>query len=174
MNADELKNLISKIKKDKKTMFIIGIALVGMLLILLSGTGQESGTDPKIKYEEQGKITENELALEVESFLENIKGAGKTKVILTFETYEETVYAYDKDEKHTSDGTKDYSDEYVIIDSGDAEAGLKLKILSPKIRGVAVICEGGDNPIIKEQITSALSALFDISSNNISVAVMAD
>ena len=173
MNTDEFKNLILKLKSDKKTVFIIIIAVVGMLLVLLSGMGQESTQEDK-DATGQYIVSEKELASEVEKFIENIKGAGKSKVILSFETYEETVYAYDKDEKTDFDGTYDFASEYVIIDSGNTESGLKLKIISPKIRGVAVRCKGGDNPVIKEQIVSALSALFDISSNKISVAVMAD
>lgn len=172
MNKDEFKQLISKLKNDKKAIIIIAVALSGMLLIMLSETGDKD-TD---KYTENTQITvsERELADEVESFIENINGAGKTRVILTFEALEETVYAVDRDEDLAADGRYNVKDKYVIVDSGNKEEGLKLKVVSPKVRGVAVVCEGGDNPLIKGQIISAVSALFDISSNRISVAVMAD
>lgn len=173
MNIDELKNLFLKIKNDKKTLLIILLALTGMLLVLLSGNEQGSIKE-KADASEITVRSERELADDVSEFIENIKGAGKSKVILTFETYEESIYAYDEDKRTEADGSTDYANKYVIMDSGNEEGGLKLKIISPRIRGVAVLCKGGDNPVIKEQIVSAIAALFDISTNKISVSAMAD
>lgn len=172
MNTDELKQIFANIKNDKKIIVIIAIGILGMLMIMFSETG-EGENKPDHENESQLIMSEKELANEVEAFIENIKGAGETKVILTFESFEETVYALDEDEKISLSGESDYSSEHVIIDTGDSEDGLKLKVLSPKIRGVAVTCKGGDNPIVKERIITAISALFDISTNKISVAEMA-
>lgn len=36
------------------------------------------------------------------------------------------------------------------------------KELSPKIEGVVVIADGGENAVVKENISSAVQALFDI------------
>lgn len=172
MNTEELKQIFIRLKNDKKSLIIIFIGIVGMLLIMFSGdddnkAGQNNNSDSHII------LSETQLADEVERFIENITGAGKTRVILTFESYEETVYAKDKDEKYSNNSETDINSEYVIIDNGDSEAGLKIKVISPKIRGVAVICQGGNEPTVKAQIISALSALFDISTNKISVAQMA-
>ena len=172
MNTEGFKQVFIRLKNDRKSSIIIFIGLVGMLMIMFSGADNDKKAESNIS-DSQIILSESKLADEVENFIENIEGAGKTKVILTFETYEETVYAEDKDENFSSGGDKDINSEYVIIDNGDTEDGLKLKVISPKIRGVAVICQGGNNPIVKSQIISALSALFDISTNKISVAVMA-
>lgn len=174
MNTEQLNRLIINIKSDKKIVFTIAVGLVGILLIMLSGSGNANDNAEKALTGEHMILSERELAGDVEDFIENIKGAGKTKVILSFEAFEETVYAVDKDENISSDGEADFSGQYVIVDNGSKEDGLKLKILSPKIRGVAVTCKGGSSPVIKEQIISAVSALFDISTNRISVAEMAD
>lgn len=93
--------------------------------------------------------------------------------MITYESYEETVYAYDKNENTDAQGEREFRSEYIVLDSGDKEDGMKVKVLLPEVRGVAVVCQGGGNPIIKEQIITAISALFNISSNKISVAVMA-
>ena len=172
MNKNELKQLITNFKNYKKAIILIAVALTGMLLIMLSETGNKEAE--KCTDNIHAAVSESELSKEVETFIENIKGAGKTRVMLTFEALEETVYAVDRDEDSASDGRHNIKDKYVIIDGGSKEEGLKLKVVSPKVRGVAVVCEGGDNPLIKGQIISAVSALFDISSNKISVAVMAD
>jgi stage III sporulation protein AG len=173
MNTEELKNLISKLKADKKLFFVLILGFTGMLLVMLSGGDKKEIRGSPVENEHY-VISETELAVQVEKFISNIKNAGKSKVILTFESYEETVYAVNSDEKADASGNIDRNSEYVIIDSGNAESGLEVKLISPKIRGVSVLCEGGENPVVKEQIVTAISVLFDISSNKVSVAEMAD
>ena len=174
MNTEEIKKIILKIKSDKKAMFIIFIGLLGMILIMLSGGSDSENKTESDNINQQIILSERELAYNVEKFIENIDGAGKSKVILTFESFEETVYAIDKNESFNQNGNSDVENKYVIIDNDKGEGGLQLKILSPKIRGVAVLCKGGDNPVVKKQIITAISALFDISTNKISVATMAN
>ncbi len=173
MNTEEFKKLLLRLKSDKKLVTVFILGFTGMLLVMLSGTGQESKEEICAE-NEHVIVSEKDLAYEVEKFVNNIKGAGKSKVILTFEAYEETVYALNNDVDVDADGSYNQNRDYVILDSGNTETGLKLKIISPRIRGVAILCKGGDDPIVKEQITTAISALFDISSNKISIAVMAD
>ena len=172
MNTDEFKKLLLKLKSDKKFLIIFILGISGMLLVMLSGTQQETEHQASAKAE-HSVINEKDLAYDVEKFVSSIKDAGKSKVILTFESYEETVYALNNDEEKDEDGSYNQNNEYVIVDNDNTETGLKLKIISPKVRGVAILCEGGDNPIVKEQITTAISVLFDISSNKVSVATMA-
>ncbi len=173
MNTESIRDILTKLKSDKKTMTVLIIAVAGMLLIMLSETGEKDNKDKATDNSSQYIMSENELCEELETLIENINGAGKTKVMITFEASAETVYAADVQEKTTKDGEKDTNREYIIIDSSGGETGMKLKIISPQVKGVAVVCRGAKNPVIKEQIISAVSALFDISSNKISVAEMA-
>ncbi|MBO5937643.1 MAG: hypothetical protein J6Q79_08570 [Clostridia bacterium] len=173
MDTSELKKLFEKLRSDKKAIFIISAGIIGMLLILLSDTGTSDKTASTETNANKSYISQQELAGEVEKLIESIDGAGRCKVMITYNSFDETVYAYDKDENISAQGETDYSGKYVIIDSGDKEDGLRLKTILPEIKGVAVVCQGGSNPVIKEQIVASLSALFDISSNKISVAVMA-
>ena len=174
MKTEELERLFEKFRSDKKSILIVAMGLLGMLLVLFSDSDDRTDS---VCTEQETAIniySETELALSVEKFISTIDGAGKTKVMITYECYEETVYIYDKDEKIQSDGRNDISNEYIIIDAGDKEDGLKAKILAPEIRGVAVVCQGGNNPKTKEMIITSISALLDISSNKISVAPMAN
>ena len=43
------------------------------------------------------------------------------------------------------------------------------KIIEPKIRGVAVACSGGDDPVVVEKITKMLSTILSVSTSSISV-----
>ncbi len=173
MSSDNIRDVILKLSKDKKTALMLILGIAGIILVLLSGSGENKESNIS-KYEDGVTVmSEDELSERLEKLLGSIEGAGKVKVMLTFRSYSEAVYAENKEETIGVDGETDRADEYIIIDGADGETGLKLKIISPEVKGVAIICQGGDNPVIKEQIISVVSALFDISSNKISVAVMA-
>ena len=64
------------------------------------------------------------------------------------------------------------TDEYVIVDGSSGEQGIVVRQSEPKIRGVAVVCEGGGNQTVKQQIIETVTALLDISSARVSVAKM--
>lgn len=173
MNSKYFKELYSKLRKDKKTFAILIMGMAGILLILLSGSGGNEKESVPSDFQQLLVKSEAEMSESLEKLIENIEGAGKAEVMLTFESYGETVYAHNNEENFSPDGETDYMKEYIIIDGNNGENGLKLKVTAPEIKGVAVICQGGKNPVIKEQIVSVVSALFNISSNKISVAAMA-
>lgn len=160
--------LISKIKKDKKAILILCIGIFGMLLILFSGSDESTAkNEVKETYNIDRELTEEKL----ENLLSKIEGAGKVKVMITYEASEENIYAVDTDEKSDSK-ERSLKSEHIIIEETNGETGMKVKTVYPKIKGVAVVCDGASNAVIKEQITSVISALFDISTNSISVVNM--
>ena len=162
---EKLGGLLNKLKEDKKTALIIFAAVLGMLLIFLSGTSDENTTE-KVKDEEKIEIEQCEEKLQ--KLLSSVEGAGRVKVMITYETSDENVFAYNKDESYRENEQK-FSSDYILVKNGGNETGLKLKTVYPEVKGVAVVCDGADNPVTKEQIISVISALFDISTKNISV-----
>ena len=55
-------------------------------------------------------------------------------------------------------------------DSGDT--GILLKTNAPKIKGVIIVCDGGENPTVANQITNAVSAALGVGANRVSVLKM--
>ncbi|MGN0467284.1 MAG: hypothetical protein ACI4GY_00990 [Acutalibacteraceae bacterium] len=163
-----------KIIRNKKLTAILAAGLAGILLIALSSI-ENTGEKAKTQENESKSLSQSaaEIQNELESFLENIDGAGKVNVMITFDTDTETVYAKDTEENSSSQAQNEerkYKSEHIIIKNDSGESGLEVKQIYPKVRGVAVICENADNPVIREQIVSAVCALFDINSTQISVA----
>ncbi len=160
---------LNKLKKDKKALFTVLIGIAGMLLILLSEMPFFGGETKNTK--DSGKVYFNQsLEEDTEKLISEIKGAGKVSVMLTYEASEEKVWAKDKDVNVKSDGESDENEKHIIIDAAEGETGLAVKVIYPKVRGVAVVCTGGDDPIVRSEIKALLSALFDIGSNRISIA----
>lgn len=163
--SEKLSALTEKIMKDKKTLFIVAFAIAGMLLILFSDDSKD--IKELSVSETASEFTEN-YEEELQKLISKIEGAGRVSVMITYESGEESVFASDKEESFRNGEQKIKSD-YIIVDGEKGETGLKIKSIYPEIKGVAVVCSGASDPVIKERIVSVVSALFDISTKNISI-----
>ncbi|MBQ1217498.1 MAG: hypothetical protein IIX85_06005, partial [Clostridia bacterium] len=109
------------------------------------------------------------LQRELANLLSGMDGVGKCTVFITFSDGGETVYACD--EGLSSSGDKSDSDrKYVLISS--RSQGLVLKVYSPSVRGVAVICQGGGSTRVKNDVTEVLSRMLGIPADRIAVKKM--
>ncbi len=162
---------IEKLFKSKqmKTKFLVIAGVVGVVLILLSEINfpqskpkQDLTTNDYVSYV-------NSLDKELTELISNIDGVGTCKVMITLKNTTESVYAKNT-ENSSSDSSSSQNDEYVIYSGANGDSPLLLKENFPEIEGVAIVCSGGDNVKIQEQIKKCVSALFNISSNRISVS----
>lgn len=113
------------------------------------------------------------LEEKVKEIVESIDGAGEARVMITLSETTEYIYASNNKEikKNTekSDDVNNQND-YVIIDKNNDDSGLLLKTIEPKVRGVAVVCEGGDDIKVQEQIYSAVGAVLNVGTSRISIS----
>lgn len=139
-----LKEIAEVFKTDKglKAVMIIGAALI--LIIALSGIW--SGGKKEEAASSTAELAEYEAGLEkrLADILSGIDGIGKIRVMVTLDTAEKTEYGRNSD----------------MIES----------VTAPTVRGVIVICDGGDSIVIKEKVINAVTGVFGISSTRVSVA----
>ncbi len=93
------------------------------------------------------------------------KGVGNATVVVSLDTTGEYVWA-----ENESEGNGSTLSEYVIVNRNDNEETVLIKEIYPKVRGVAVVCDGGNNAEIKNRITSLISAALGIPANKIAVS----
>lgn len=165
--------MLKNSKADKKSLIILAVAVVGIILTVISNFSDSSAVNEETTNPEPTVFSEAEYTSQLEKRLEemisSLSGAGRTKVTVTLECDYETVYARDGSYSQ-KDGASDEENEYIIIDSDKQEGGLVLKTVTPKVRGVAVLCEGGDLPQVENAVSEMLEALLDVGSNHISVS----
>lgn len=140
-NKEKLSNLLSS---DKLRVVLVFVGLSAILLIFLSGNLFAKDNKETATNQLSSADYQIKLTEELVSMIESIGGAGKTQVLLTLES----------------------SYEYIYLDDDKT----LTKILEPKIRGVAVACTGGDDPVVKEKVTSILTTVLSVSPGNISVS----
>lgn len=169
---------LRKVKIGKRNVGLIAVCVMMLAVILLSEVFTEesevtASTDDTALYSAQYiESTEKEL----EAILSKINGAGKVKVMITLESCYENVYAVGENSSVEQDGDSYQSEtqeDYIIIKNGSStEECLIVKVYQPVVKGVAVVAEGAGNASVKNALTQAVCALFDISSTKVSVEKM--
>ena len=150
-----------KAPQGQRKVFIL-LAVLGIALVLLSGNGT-AGTARD--YDAYVADLEGRLQKTVAS----MDGVGTCKVMITLEKSDENVYATNSESKRDADSGSSKED-YVLYDQDSGESPLLLSAYLPNVQGVAVVCTGGDDPAVREKITTTVASLFGIPTNRISVS----
>lgn len=182
--SENVKDILSRLCNDEKyKKWIIVCGLIGIALIFLSGFFKGG---QKTKDVDTDNITTEQYISSLEQNLVNIVssiyGAGKTKVLVTLENGKETVYATEEkknkeasEDKANGETTRrqesdDSEKRYITMKNSDGtEMALAVTELQPTIKGVVVVCAGGDNPDVKERIVSAVTTALNITSKRVCV-----
>lgn len=177
------RTVCSRMNIDKKLLIFIVLGFLGIFLLFLSEFIPNEKDN--LKNDQTKPLTEYTYAEDVEKKLtdivSSISGAGKAKVMVTLENGVESVYAkdekYENEKKSSGENTGSNEktldeQEYILLD--DDSGGLIIKVIQPKIRGVAVVCEGGDSVYVQQRIKETVSAVLNINSSHISITKMAE
>ena len=136
--------------EKQRVNLLVCMGLAGLLLLAVS-------SDSTADYAA-------ELETRLTALISRVEGAGKTAVMVTLESGSESIYATDTD----SDG----SSTHVLLGNGEAD-GLVETVETPRVLGVAVVCEGGGSAAVQSRVTALVQALTGIGTNHITVAKMA-
>lgn len=184
--------LASQKKIPKKDSLLI-LLLCGVLLLVIAlpvskeekADGDEE-TIQRIGRESSGMEGEDYadyLECRLEEALSQVAGVGKVKVMVTLGSTAEKVIEKDRQtesenvtEEDSQGGSRstvrNSSDITTVYSEGDQSTGQSpyvTKELSPKVEGVVVIAEGGDEGVVVQNITEAVQALFGVDTHKIKV-----
>lgn len=199
---EKWKELCGKIGKDRFLILIIGGLLLLVITYPLpsgsdgkngqNGTGKtavsqksetavpESGQEIKGSSDYAAK-TEARLA----EILSNVSGAGKVKVFISFGDYGTNVvekdvsYTRNNEDRSGTDiqntstvNTENTETTVYTADENGNEVPFVRKIMTPKVEGVLVVAEGGENQKVRGEMKEAIMALFGIEEHKIKVVKM--
>lgn len=164
---------------SKKLLLIIFLFATGVVLLILSELPIEK-KDEKSTEATTAHLAADDYAFALEerltSIISAIDGVGAVKVMVTVESTGEDVYLhnfdYGEDEEADGKNSFEQKDEYVIVNNGESEEGIVVKVQQPEIRGVAVVCQGASSEKVRAAVIETVTALLDISSARVSVAEM--
>ncbi len=181
-SAEKL-SVLSFFKGEKGTKWLLVIGLAGILLIFASGFFSKK-EDTKTPAANQNVMTADQYAEKLEQKLTqiigSISGVGEPKVMVTLENGIEYIYAQEeknsgsKTEDVNSNGSKsqqssDSEKNYLIVDGASGKQALVVTEVQPTIKGVVVVCAGGDQTAVQQRVINAVSTALNITSARICV-----
>lgn len=162
MNQELAVRLQNLFKKENRARLAVLLGAMAMLLILLSELFSPTDkTAPSGSTSVDESAYRQQLEQQLSELIAQMQGAGRTTVMITLESGEETIYALD-----TLSGQTQEQQTHVLLDDGTA---LAQTVCTPKVCGVAVVCEGGGDVRVAARITELVGALLDVPSNRICV-----
>lgn len=168
---------------SKKNRWLIFVIVAAIAILAFSGSGgdkKEKGTSPQPTDKADSRyITDMEERLE--QMLATVKGAGRVKVMLSFDSIGEKVLAKDKKDQLESDvGTESsankssFEESVMVIGSGAEEKPFIVNEKLPVPSGVLVTATGAGSENVKLEIYEAVKALYGMSPHRIKVAAAAE
>ena len=165
----KFKEIYEKIMNTKGLVIIL---IIGIALLILP-TSSPSAKDKQQNEEPIQTVNLNEYKKDLEknlsSMLSSVEGADNVSVMITFTDYGRYVYSKEEQSEKSETVLKGTNKPVLKASSSGGEEPVLIKAELPKISGVLVTAEGAQNSAVKENIKSAVKAVLDVSSNNISV-----
>ena len=156
----------------RKWVLILG-AVIGAALILLGNsdvvwTSNKATTQSTVN-DDPLSLYAQELERKIETLCAHVQGVSEVRAVVSLEGDFLYVYASDS-ETAEQEGVVERQEQYVTVGSGSNAQPLLLTRRPPAIGGIGVVCRGGGDARVRQEIVALLSAAFSVGSNKIYVA----
>ncbi|MCL1787520.1 MAG: hypothetical protein FWG38_06000 [Defluviitaleaceae bacterium] len=133
-------------------------------------------------YSPEAFAQERALEARLEAFFTLVEGAGRVRVMVSPLTGRETIFAVDVNksesfsaEQDAQGGTRETRQQQsqektvMVTDRQGTDRPLVLRETEPTLRGVVIIAQGGDNPMVRDALTRAARAVLGLDAHQIQI-----
>ena len=183
-------------KKMENLVVLIIIMIVTIVAINYIWSGDKKKDNITTDTNKKLATTENEtqttateeigMEQKLENILSNIKGVGKTKVLITYSQTSQIIPMYDEDsssstteEKDSGGGTRTVNEsttkkDVIYEDKNGTKIPITQSVINPKIEGAIITAQGANDANIKTSIVQAVEAVTGLATYKIQVFEMKD
>ena len=185
MNKDFWRDLFRPSNGKMPVNLVLGLIIGIFLLISSKGLFAEPEESTAILpqaavQEEILLIADNDVEVRAANILSQINGAGQVEVMVTFKTATEHVVATEErteevESNNSGAVSQSRKQEVSIVLTEDGKGNRTPIVLTQntaRVEGVVIVAEGGDQAVVKNALTSAAQALFDVPVHKIVVLKM--
>lgn len=178
----------SEIPSKTKLLVLLLIGLILLVIALptkktdnsestfdtVTSTDEDTDTDSS-HFLDSSEYSEYEKLLEtrIEDALAKVEGVGNVSVMITLKSSAEEVIDKDtsSESSSTSDSTQNSTSKTSIYsqNADGSQTPYVKKIYTPKIEGVIVIADGGDDSVVIQNISESIQALFGVEAHKIKI-----
>ena len=162
---------------------ILIVILAGVLLMAAafpsghSSASKESSTTAIESESMSTDMYEEYVEKRLEKILADVDGVGKVKVMLSIRNSKDETYS-ESEKKEASDGSSNQTNDtqnistHIFYDTSDGSRPYVVMENMPVIDGAIIVCEGGDNKELVNDITNAVYGLLNVPVHKIKVMKM--
>lgn len=179
MSGSEIKRRLFRAINGKNRVKVISfMLLLAVFLIFLSELLPENkktetiAADKTADFPQTSDDYSRQLEARLGELLSEISGVGRAEVIIIVDGSEEYVFAEDissESENNDSSYESKSQSKLVIIDKSGEKSALVKKVISPRVSGALVVCDGGGDISVRERVIKAVSAALDLPTSKICV-----
>lgn len=188
---EKFKTYLKGMKREQIVVYVLLIILLVVIALPVkkkdSKTGQEKEAveNSSGEYGDAGNSQVEVMEQQLENALSKVEGVGQVQVVITLESTNQKVVEKDRPssestQNQTGEGGKNSTSssgntEESTVYEKDGDGNQKPYVVSesfPEVRGVLVIAQGGDNPVVIQQISEGVMALFRVDAHKIKVMKM--
>lgn len=188
-----MSELLKELANPKGKFGIWGIVVLvtlGIAMMVLPGLylGQEKAPSPSLANPSPAYMNNNptqlggleqEIAADLCQILNQVEGAGEVAVSVALAAGPEQNYAEnstkirsDIEEKDTSGGTRSTSEtneKTELVFSQNGGSALVIQEIGPEIKGVLVVAEGAEEPLIRAQLSEAIQTILNLPAHRVMI-----
>ena len=135
---------------------------------VLAQTQEIAEPEQTLSQTEDSDSQARDLETRMREVLSQIDGAGQVDCILTYDTG--PLRQYLADTELGSEGGEVRRQTVLTETSDGAQTPVVVLETYPQYRGAVIVCDGGDDPVVRLQITRAVSALTGLGADRITIA----
>ena len=147
----------------KKYRYFVLVLLSGIIFMLIPEKTEAKPAPEVIHISEEENFQQ-----QLSQILSRISGAGQVEVLLTRAQGSSTLYQTD-----SISGEREEKENTVIVANGNREEhGLVRQVNPPRYMGAVIVCQGGDNAMVRLAVVEAVKSATGLSSDRITVLKM--
>lgn len=153
------------LKRVPKKPVLVALLVIGILLILIGTFSSQKKTE-KTAGDFSVKYYTETLEDRIADLCKSVDGVSDVHVLLTLDTGSEFVYAQNGEVASSGASISDY----LIVEQNGDENVVLVKEIYPAVRGVAIVCRGGEYATIRQTLSELLGAALGIPQAKIKIA----
>lgn len=183
---NDQKAVVVKLKEllggEGRSKLIVVVGLLAMGLILLSQFMPKKSSTVSTEEAFSSVAYVEQLEKKLTGTIGSIEGVGKVQVMVTLDSTAQTVFATEENRRTdlvqdtgTDARTKVQESDntqvnYILVDQGGGRReALVSTTLEPTVKGVVVVCSGGENKLISVRVTEVVTTALGIGANKVCV-----
>lgn len=175
------KEILEKIRSDKRWQIGVAVVLVGLcLIVFFSQSGLFKKSSTAMKTETKAEVSTDpvvQLENRLSEILSKIEGAGKTDVLITVSSTREKITANSTSTNASTSQngsgntvtSTHVTSQPVLVSSGGKTEPYIVQERMPEIVGVIVVAEGGKDPVVRLNVLRAVETALDISADQVEI-----